>query len=454
MLTIYPSILKPRVRPLAAALATFFVASTGNGQAQAASLAVPHGPASVRVDNCNDSGVGSLREALNIVVNTDVVDLTHLTCSTISLTSGALVIGQSDLTLIGPGEHKLAIDGRNTGAVLYHLGNGNLSVAELSIVNGHKYRKDGSASGACIHTNGNLYLDHVSIDHCRASALYGRSAFGGAVYVMGDATIDRSTISNSSAVADATAVALGGGLCVLGGLSMGGSTIADNSASGGGFGGALYARGPVTLNESTVSANHADLSGGGIWIGNVRGEPATVINSTVSGNTALQVGGVLAFTSLNLYNSTVAFNTSTQWTRGNGQQHYAAGVHIGSASVMHSSIISNNKNAGAPTSTADVTGTPTSVFTGGHDNVMFCDIVCPAGTTTDDPGLHPLQDNGGPTRTHVPTPGIWHRLGGTNVRNVPWDQRGQGFPRTSAPDPIEIGAFQTNPEILFVNGFN
>jgi hypothetical protein len=85
---------------------------------------------------------------------------------------------------------------------------------------------------------------------------------------------------------------------------------------------------------------------------------------------------------------------------------------------------------------------------------MFCDGKCPPDTSSEDPGLHPLRDNGGPTRTHLPTPGVWDIVGGSNILGVNFDQRGRGFPRVSAGDPIEIGAVQINSGIIFVNGFN
>jgi len=85
---------------------------------------------------------------------------------------------------------------------------------------------------------------------------------------------------------------------------------------------------------------------------------------------------------------------------------------------------------------------------------MFCGTACPTDTSHEDPGLGPLEDNGGPTLTHVPTPGQWDTFGGTNVLSLQWDQRGPGFPRQSVGDFPEIGALQINSDIIFVNGFN
>ena len=121
---------------------------------------------------------------------------------------------------------------------------------------------------------------------------------------------------------------------------------------------------------------------------------------------------------------------------------------------LDSSIISNNVNTAAPFDTADSTGASGAGWNGSNNNVMNCLLPCPTDTSHEDPGLHPLQDNGGPTKTHVPTPGIWDTFGGTNLLNLPWDQRGPGFPRQSAGDFPEIGALQINSDIIFANGFN
>jgi len=121
---------------------------------------------------------------------------------------------------------------------------------------------------------------------------------------------------------------------------------------------------------------------------------------------------------------------------------------------MDSTIISSNINAGVDLPTAGLTGATSTLFSGGHNDVMFRDFTCPDDTTNEDPGLHPLQDNGGLMRTHVTTPGTWDRVGGRNVLPLVFDQRGRGFPREPVGDRIEIGALQINFDIVFVNGFN
>jgi hypothetical protein len=434
-----------QLRPLAAVLATLWAAS-----------AAVSAPANIVVTNCADSGTGSLRDAINTAVSDDVIDMTHLSCSTISLTTGALVMGQSIIEINGPGQNKLTIDGGSKGAVFYHLGSGALLLSNLSIANGSKYRKDGDAEGACVHAGNALYLENVTVSHCQTSAGANHSAAGGAVWAQDYAVVIGSTISGSSAVAKDFGSANGGGIYALGGLFMEDSTVAENFASSpltrSSFGGGIGAGGEVNIVRSAIFANKADSFGGVNLTGTNPFYPAVISNSTISGNTAVKVGGVFAGGGLNLYNSTVAFNTSSLWVDFNGN-YFAAGAHIVGAGLMHSSIVSKNVNSAAPFP-ADLTGAAGVVFTGAHNNVMACIATCPNDTTTEDPGLNDLQDNGGTTLTHKPTPGAWDRFHGDNVLNEKFDQRGKGFPRSSPPDPIEIGAFQTNSGIIFVNGFN
>ena len=63
------------------------------------------------VTNCADSGTGSLRASIAAAASGETIDLSSLACSTITLTSGAIAIAQNGLTIVGPGEHQLTIDG-------------------------------------------------------------------------------------------------------------------------------------------------------------------------------------------------------------------------------------------------------------------------------------------------------------------------------------------------------
>ena len=63
-----------------------------------ASLSIPAGTAAAAtrtVSNCNDSGAGSLRNAIAGALSGDTIDLSRLGCSRITLTSGEIAVPQA-----------------------------------------------------------------------------------------------------------------------------------------------------------------------------------------------------------------------------------------------------------------------------------------------------------------------------------------------------------------------
>jgi len=75
-------------------------------------------PNSLMVTNLSDSGVGSLRQAIDDSNNNAGMDtITFSVSGTITLTSGVLNI-EDDVAIIGPGAASLTINGNNTSGVL------------------------------------------------------------------------------------------------------------------------------------------------------------------------------------------------------------------------------------------------------------------------------------------------------------------------------------------------
>lgn len=120
------------------------------------------------------------------------------------------------------------------------------------------------------------------------------------------------------------------------------STISGNSSTCGG--GGVFA-GSLTANGSSFSANHANGgSGGGIETLS-DGTPGTVslVNSTVSGNTARNGGGgVDADGQATVTGSTIDHNAASQGSKGDG-----GGIEAGTV-VMTNSTVSNNSDPGDP----------------------------------------------------------------------------------------------------------
>lgn len=127
---------------------------------------------------------------------------------------------------------------------------------------------------------------------------------GGGVFNAGDLTITNTTVSGNTAE-------VGGGIGNTGFLTVIGSTVSGNAATAvprQGLGGGIGNTGFLTVIDSTVSDNTSDKTGGGI--GNTGFSMLT--NSTVSGNTAYERGGGIdsATGTVVLTDTTVSGNTA------------------------------------------------------------------------------------------------------------------------------------------------
>jgi hypothetical protein len=234
-------------------------------------------------------------------------------------------------------------------------------------------------------------------------------------------------------------------------------TVSDNTASAENFnaqysfgtGGGLVLNASESVSWSmescTVSGNRADAIAG-LFIGGTSATGAVIRSSTISGNTASFVeAGVTVGIPITISNSTIAFNTAGGYGGGGL-------VALGSNLQLESTIVADNSPNGTHFA-ADLDG---SAVIGGHNDLVKlvgASIALPAGTIRLDPKLGPLQDNGGPTYTHALLPGSPAIDAGNNALGLPYDQRLGGFPRVVGT-AADIGAFETNPDIIFVNGFN
>lgn len=453
------------------------------------------------VDTCAEANtgsgtVGSLRYAAAHAVSGDTIDMSALACSTISLTTGsggAIALPQVDITLKGPGKDALTIESSDD-RVFRHSGlGGMLTVKDLTVANGYLHPSVGSsADGGCIRSSGKVYLSHVAVRSCRASAV-GASARGGGIYAMSDVFAKYSDITGNVATHTGGGNGGGGGIYTPGlagvmgtndpssQVILAGSTLSGNSAPNG-SGGGLHAFHSVSVIGSTISGNTA-VFGGGMYVQDnlsSASDTFTLLNSTVSGNFALsRVGGAQTNAgTIHVYNSTVAFNTAGSATD-SGSRHFAPGFAISDsgsdfsdpahpefkAVTLQSSIFSNNSYAN-PVTTPDDIGvikfTPNSVNstpTSGQHNLAFATTVIGLPnvlTTGVCPQLEPLRNNGGTTQTHAlfdGSPAI--DAGNTFATGLgPFDQRSSPFVRVSGT-AADIGAYEVQQEdIVFSNGFD
>lgn len=176
----------------------------------------------------------------------------------------------------------------------------------------------------------------------------------------------------------------GGSILNRGTVTLTNSTVSGSSA---GQGGGIYNYfGSLAFNNSTVSGNSASQQGGGIFN---FGASVTLVNSTVSGNSAGQGGGIFN------RSDTVALTNST--VAGNSAAIGGGGVYNIGDAILTNTIIANQL-AGA-----DCIALPAVVS---NDHNLDSDGSCNLTQANDIPGgnanLGPLALNApGATATHA-----------------------------------------------------
>ena len=160
------------------------------------------------------------------------------------------------------------------------------------------------------------------------------------------------------------------------------STVTGNTA---GEGGGINNDGTITVTNSTVDTNTAGGKGGGL---RDTGR-TTVLNSTFSANVASQGGALSAAGTTTVTHATVVGNVATSSS--------SAGVdrNGGSLTVSYSIIGANVRTNGSPAS--DCSGTPQLTGLNLVSNSSGCNPVGPVFVAP--PLVGPLAENGGPTRT-------------------------------------------------------
>jgi hypothetical protein len=90
----------------------------------------------IPVTNTNDSGPGSLRQALAIANDGDTIDATGIS-GVISLTSGELLV-ETSVTINGPGADVLAVDANAASQVFRIVFSGEtVAISGFTVRNGH-----------------------------------------------------------------------------------------------------------------------------------------------------------------------------------------------------------------------------------------------------------------------------------------------------------------------------
>jgi hypothetical protein len=262
---------------------------------------------------------------------------------------------------------------------------------------------------------------------------------GGGIYnCFGTLTVNDSIITGNRIRGGNGIFGYGGGIynCPSSTLTLINTTVSDNSAE---IGGGICNGGALTIINSTFSGNFARQRRGGA-IANYG--TLTITNSTFSGNSSSSsglAGGILngglfqSAGTLAIYNSTLGGNTADE---GGGIFNVK-----GSTAVLQNSIVANNSGR-------NCAGTMTS---GGYNlsSDDSCEFTGPGDLNTTDPNLGPLQFNGGPTRTMALLAGSLAIDSGNpsgctdgHAHLLKTDQRGQPRPDKEETGGCDRGAYE------------
>ncbi|MBI9050987.1 MAG: sortase [Anaerolineaceae bacterium] len=443
------------------------------------------------VTNTNDSGPGSMRQAIIDAGSGETITFADgLSGDTITLVS-ELILSKS-VTIDGSAlTSPITISGNSTVRVFYVNSSITVILDNLIISNGQAIDGGGINNHGTLNVNNSTFSGNSATEYGGGifnrdgalnvdnSTFFGNSAteygggicnlggsstldvdnstfsdnsateFGGGIYTSATLNVDNSTFSRNSAD-------YGGGIQNRGTMDVDNSTFSDNSATS--FGGGIYTYGTASLNKSTFSGNSAGFNGGGIYTW----DTLNVNNSTFAGNSAtnLRGGGIYNWDgALNVDNSTFSGNSAIT---GGGICNWEGALNVDNSTFSGNSAnnnsgggIFNNSVATLHYSNTILTNNPTgydcyndggTIGTNNH-NLVESQIGCGTPAITADPFLAPLADNGGPTQTMALLPGSVAINAGDNVTCTSTDQRGVIRPQESICD---IGAYESGASILTV----
>jgi Right handed beta helix region len=379
-------------------------------------LASPAWAANYTVTNTNDSGAGSLRQAMidaTATADPDSISFSVLGSITLDSTLPTVTDGSGGLTINGVPD--ITISGNDQVRVFEVANGAQLTLDNLTVANG-RYTDNGYGGGAIFNNGGTLTVSN--------STLSGNStnSNGGAIFNSGTLTMSNSTLSGNSSFN-------GGAILNSGTLTMSNSTLSGNSSD---FGGAILNSGTLTMSNSTLSGNSTNNNGGAI----LNYGTLTMSNSTLSGNSSYYGGGAIYNNSgtLTVSNSTLSGNSTTFGSGSGGAIWNSSGV-----STLKNTIVANSPSGGSCYGT---------ITDGGYnlDSDNTCGFGTPNSISGVDPMLGPLAFNGGPTKTHALLEGS-PAIDKGNSFGATTDQRGEtrasnfvGIPNTG--DGSDIGAFE------------
>ena len=391
----------PAANPVATGVAPGTATITANaigyapGNGSATIIAVP---VQITVTNANDSGAGSLRDAIalaNLSPDLNTIDLQGVT-GPIVLTSGQINIS-GPLTIVGPGANNLTIDGNANSRIFAIFAtdpacpalDGPDYLVSISGVRLTNARRTTSNAGGAIFSEHSLALDSVTVDNNKAGN-------GGGVAYLIQYPGQSLTISNSHFLNN-TVQPLTGPVGVVGGavniaercatrttpapVNISNSVFSGNRAEPltlNGNGGAIFANSyaDITISDTRIVDNHVDVPNpppagqtyraGGIYAKakSLRIERSEIADNTINDATSsdqARGGGLAVFNgtpdlqapgdamTVRIINSTIS---------GNAVSATAGAMHVyGNVAIeLDNSTVSNNAAANGRTGGFWLTG--------------------------------------------------------------------------------------------------
>ena len=210
------------------------------------------GGGTIVVSNTNDSGSGSLRQAMAIAnaipgIDTIVFD-ESLHGSTITLTSGQILFDDGDgIEIVGPGPDLLTISGNHTSRIFEF--DENVSGFVFNVISGLRLAAGNAIEGGAIKAG--TFLDILGCEFDGNTA-----ELGGAIQVDDGLDVYNSIFRNNSANNGAIAYSNGSQLELIN------TTVTANSAADSNGGLIFHGRtfGRVRLRNCTVASNEAEVA--------------------------------------------------------------------------------------------------------------------------------------------------------------------------------------------------
>jgi uncharacterized repeat protein (TIGR01451 family) len=365
--------------------------------------------ATTLVTNTNDSGNGSLRQAiLNLcaggTINFDTSGV-FATSQTITLTSAELSLDRN-LTINGPTGSSLTISGNNARRVLNIQSGKTVLISNLTIANGQASTGGGILNAGTLTITNSTLSNNKTTDGAdvNSASAAGNSDNGGAIYNTGTLTLINSTLSGNQ-------------------TGRGGNNSGAGNGGNSGSGGGVYNTGTLKLTNSTVANNKTGSPGQPTPNPPDPENPTGTIGTVGLGGGIFNSGGTLT-----LNNTIVATNTD-------------------------GSLNPDDINGTATSSTFNLIGSDAGLngISNGSNGNQVGTAAVPLS-----PHLGSLADNGGPTQTHLPDQFSTALDAGSNAQALDQnsvalatDQRGSGFPRKvdggkGKPDEptVDIGAVE------------